>query len=313
VLKYFIIICVLLAILISCLGQKSKVAILYSYYSDYKWTINENNGLMENLDSQKYEIRNYYLDSKKQTQKQWLHEQCPAILAKIIDFEPKLLIVFDDNALRCLEKFAIMPDFPILFVGINKNPNSYQIKAKMAGVVGTIHLEESLELLTKLGLPNTNKVLITDESETSKFFLEQIPLEAFEEVVVENNFAIWQQKVLQWQRSDIDALCVLLYHALRDSQGNYLPPQQLVNWIQENNRIPEIGFFDFSIEDGLLCGVTTSGYEQSKLVGKMAVTYLEDGTFPTKKIHHYPYGKPRINIGRARELGIDVRKLQNWR
>jgi hypothetical protein len=311
--KIIVVTSILLVVLASCFVKKPKVAVLYSYYLDYKWVIRENKGLMENLDNQKYEINNFYLDSKKDEEKIWLHNTCPDVITQIQEYNPELLIAFDDNALRCLQLYNKTPKYNILFSGINTDPKDYEIEAKIAGVVGTIHLNKSLNLLGNLKIGSENLVLITDNSMTSQHFLEQIPQSEFQEVVQSNDFNLWQQKILGWQNSNIDALCVLLYHNLRDSEGNYLSPASFISWLKEYNRIPEIGFFDFSIDDGLLCGVTTSAFDQAKLVGKLATAYLEKGEFPSQKMQLHPASNPRINIERARELGITVDKIKNWR
>jgi len=311
--KIFICILILLAILTTCLIQTPKVAVLYSYYPDYKWVVRENNGFLESLNSQKNDIKNFYLDSKKKDKNVWQNKVCPEVMEEIKKFDPNLLVAFDDNALQCLEMYKDNISYPILFSGINTNPDDYEIDGKIGGVVGTIHLKESLDLLKTLGIESEDPVLITDNSTTSQHFLEQISQVEFREVVQSNDFSLWQQKILAWQNSEVDVVCVLLYHNLYDNQDNYLSPPQFINWLQEYNTIPEIGFFDFTIEDGLLCGVTTSGYDQAKMVGKMATAYLEEDKFPSRKIHLHPAGKPRINIERAREMGIEINKIQTWR
>ncbi|MDY6915535.1 MAG: hypothetical protein SVM86_04390 [Candidatus Cloacimonadota bacterium] len=303
----------IISFFVSCQKKPDKIAVIYSYFPDYQWVLEENNGLMSVLNSKNYQIKNYYLDSKRKEEEIWLGTTCPRIIKKISEFNPDLIIAFDDNSLRCMEKSKSICEIPILFSGINTNPQEYQIKNKLAGIVGSVYFEESIQLLENMEISTEKLVLISDNSETSNFFRKQLPDKEFAEIILTNDFEEWKYKFRQWQNSEIDAIYVLLYHKLHDKNRQYLFPKTAIDWIRANNRVPEIGFFDFSIDDGLLAGVTISGYEQAKKVGELAVSYLEEGEFPTQLITTVPNGNPHVNLSRARELGLELKNIDKWR
>ena len=80
----------------------------------------------------------------------------------------------------------------------------------------------------------------------------------------------------------------------------------MLRWTLENSRLPDFTFSDYTVSDGVLCGVTLSGYVQGRAAAEIAVRIL-DGEKPVDiNIERSEKGTPMVNQTRAKELNIEI-------
>lgn len=311
--KFFppiIILCGLI-ILSACSPRPARILVISSYHPEYLWVQEEASGLEAALQQQSVEIEQFYLDTKRNPGIEWQRSIFSEALTKIGEYRPDIMVVFDDNACQFIsENIDVLP-MPVVFAGMNDNPEDYGFPApNVTGVLERIHLLNSLAFLRELSPDTDNIYLISDDSPTSRKIFKrftQAELEnVFSEIILTNDFALWQQKILSWQKQDA-ALAILLYHTLSvPGNGQSIPSEEVMDWTLNHNRLPECAVFDFVIQDGALCGEIISGYGQGKAAGEI-VTEIIRGRKPAEIPMVTPEtGEKIINLSRAETLGLSI-------
>jgi ABC-type uncharacterized transport system substrate-binding protein len=300
-----------LAFLISCSEPEKKVFLAFSYHPEYEWAKEEMEGVNSVFKGKSIITESFYLDTKRHTDREWKESVSAEALRKIDFFSPDVVIVFDDNACELVAKKLVGTDMPVIFCGMNKNPEDYGFPEKnVTGVTEIEHPVKSMAFLREI-VPGIEKiVMMNDDSPTSKGFIskmmnqEKLPDDL--EIHSTNNYAEWKDLVLKNQQEG-NALALFSYFTIKDESGTESVEQDSVLlWTLENSRLPECAIFDFTVTKGALCGVTSDGFTQGKMAADMALEVL-NGKIPEEIPVVTPHkGKYVVNGKRARELGLTL-------
>ncbi|MFC1907816.1 ABC transporter substrate-binding protein [Chloroflexota bacterium] len=311
--KLFIIIVSVLLLLpaLGCTEPSEKVLLVFSYHPEYSWVVDETRGVDDILKDRGLEIGKFYLDTKRNTSAEWKEKVAEEAVKKIEEFKPDLVIVFDDNACELVAKKYIGKSLPFVFCGMNGEPEDYGFPAQnITGVIERHHLEATVNLLNRL-VPDVEKLaIITDNSPTSQAFITSMtkikpPIE-ISEFYATNDFDAWKAKVKELQPK-VDAIGIYVYHTIKEKgRETSLPPDDVLEWTLENSRLPDFTFSDFTVSDGVLCGVTVSGYEQGRAAAEIAVRILNGEKPVDIHIECPEKGTPMVNETRAKELNIEI-------
>ena len=313
--KLCLMVCLLLLVFVSACAETEeadkRVLLIFSYHAEYPWVIEETRGAEDILKENPVEIERFYLDTKRKTSAEWKEQVAADAVNKINDFKPDVVVVFDDNACELVAKRYIGKTLPIVFGGMNGEPEDYGFPANnITGVIERPQLEETISLLKHL-IPDARRVaIVTDNSPTSQAFIARarrttLPIEV-SEFYSTDDFDAWKAKVIELQ-SKVDAIGLALYHTLKEKDGEVsLPAEHVLEWTLKNSQLPEFAVFEFTVNEGALCGVTLSGYEQGKAAAEIAVKIL-DGQKPADiPIQSQEEGKPVVNEERAKELDVVI-------
>jgi ABC-type uncharacterized transport system substrate-binding protein len=307
----FIISVLLLVAVLGCITPSEKVLLIFSYHPEHPWVVEETRGAEDILEERGVETEKFYLDTKRNTSTEWKEEVAEEAVRKIDDFKPDLVIVFDDNACELVAKEYIGESLPFVFCGMNGEPEDYGFPAQnITGVIERHHLEATIELLRRL-VPDVEKLAImSDDSPTSQAFITRVrniipPIE-ISEFYTTNDFDAWKAEVNRFQ-TNVDAIGIYVYHTIKEnSEEQSLPPEDVLGWTLENSELPGFAFSDFTVRDGVLCGVTVSGYEQGMTAAEIAIRILNGETPADITIKCPEEGTPMINEIRAEELNIEI-------
>ncbi len=265
--------------LMSCSKSPEKLLIIYSYHPEYEWCRQEKRGIEDVFSDQNIIIESFYMDTKRKTNKTWEKNITNEAILKIKSFKPDLVIVCDDNACRLVAKQFVDKKLPFVFTGINEDPKVYGMPAKnITGVIERKLISGTIGLLKKLDPSVKTIAIITDNSPTSqatvgRFTQENFPVKLYE-VYRTNNYDDWKKYVRKIQ-TEVDALGIYMYFTLEKvNSEESVPYAQVLKWTMENNTLPTFSFEEFSVQDGVLCGETQSGYEQGKEAALMAKEIL---------------------------------------
>ncbi len=307
----FIISVLLLVAVLGCIKPSEKVLLIFSYHPEHPWVVEETRGAEDIFEERGVEIEKFYLDTKRNTSAEWKEEVAEEAVRKIDDFKPDLVIVFDDNACELVAKEYIGESLPFVFCGMNGEPEDYGFPAQnITGVIERHHLEATIELLRRL-VPDVEKLAImSDDSPTSQAFITRvrniIPPVEISEFYTTNDFDAWKAEVNRLQ-TNVDAIGIYVYHTIKEnSEEQSLPPEDVLGWTLENSELPGFAFSDFTVRDGVLCGVTVSGYEQGMTAAEIAIRILNGETPADIPIKCPEEGTPMINEIRAEELNIEI-------
>lgn len=307
----FIISVLLLVAVLGCIKPSEKVLLIFSYHPEHPWVVEETRGAEDILEERGVETEKFYLDTKRNTSAEWKEEVAEEAVRKIDDFKPDLVIVFDDNACELVAKEYIGESLPFVFCGMNGEPEDYGFPAQnITGVIERHHLEATIELLKQL-VPDVEELaIISDDSPTSQAFITSVkniipPIE-ISEFYTTNDFDAWKAEVQELQ-TKVDAIGIYVYHTIKEnSEEESLPPEDVLGWTLENSKLPDFTFSDFTVRDGVLCGVTVSGYEQGMTAAEIAIRILNGETPADIPIECPEKGTPMINRIRAEELNIEI-------
>nr|WP_281374504.1 ABC transporter substrate binding protein [Desulfoluna butyratoxydans] len=304
--------------------HSKRVLILQSYHAEYPWVRDVSQGIQEALEEERFiqghnmDLTTFYMDTKRHTDNDWKQQQSQKAMALINRLEPDVIIASDDNALRYVVTQLTDTHWPIVFTGINADPTEYECIDSLMdpghNVTGCMERERfkgSMRLLKRV-LPDASRIaVISDNGPTSRPILERITAQANEAHVTvagikaATTFHEWQHFVRDMQEN-ADALVVLTYHVVKDDRGNEIAPEKVLRWTLENNRLPEVGFWKWAVEDGLLLSEAISGFQQGYHAGTLAA-YILEGQPPNEFAVTTPRrGERCINLGRAKSLGLTI-------
>lgn len=314
-----VILCAAAAALAGDVARETRaphVFVVHSYNPEYVWTQAVSQGVGRALQSLKPHIETFYLDAKRDLNPDSLREKANDILRRIETEKPQVVIAVDDAA----QVHLVAPHLrgraapQVIFCAVNAPLKNYAFPASnVSGVRERWHFRESFALLKQINPAIRSLTLVTDSSESSSYVLGDLKEDRRQggpfalEVRVEQveTFHQWQRAVRASQKRD-GALAMGIYLSLRDEGTGRVVPSQIVNaWTTTANRLPTLGFADYVLEDGQLCGVLESGQEQGLLAGTMARQVLErDVAAGSLPVRINQKGVVVVNLKTAERLGI---------
>ena len=311
----------------------TNVLVIHSYHEGWNWNSDIEAGIMEGLYRQgyqegtDYEMETFYMNTKiTYTSEAQIKERAALALDLIDEFDPDIVFVNDDNALKyvAVEYVKNHPEsaLPFVFCGININPSIYDPIESLEHPGGTITgtLErfpyyEAFALAKRLSPDAENIVLLADSSTSSTAVIDNFresyldvvnssPLEVIGQIQL-NTFDEWKAAVSEYQ-TKADFIGIITYHQLRDDGGDVVPAQDVVDWTVNNSALPEVGFLTFHAEDGFLSAAGVDGYRTGIYTGVIGGEIL-NGAYPGT----IPIVDPKVveitfNLCRANMLGTTI-------
>ena len=304
--------------------DRKRVLILSSYHAEYVWDQDVSKGILSGLAEERFTpeknitIEYFYMDTKRKTSEKWKQEIAQQAIEKINSWQPHVVIATDDNAQKYV--VAKMKDSGVnfVFLGVNADPMAYNYIDSIDNPGGTItgsieraRFEQTFKLLKRI-VPGVKKIaIVCDDGPTGEFVVKRVLQTANEqgiEIVSSRRigrFSEWKNYVRSVQ-DYADALLVIVYHTLKDEQGNAVSGDEVLNWTVNNSKLPDMGFWSWAVEGGLMCSEAISGYQQGFYAATVASYVLmgqKPGEFPVDKPQR---GELCINLARAEMLGIKI-------
>ena len=305
-------------------AQRKKVFVLHSYHAEYQWLKDVNRGIDKGLAEERFvtgkniSLEYLYMDTKRKTSKEWFEQISQQALRKIREMKPDVVIATDDNAQKYVVSQMVDSGINFVFLGVNAAPEAYGIidnwekpGHNVTGCVERERFEQTIRVLREMA-PNVSRLaVVCDDGPTGvpiiKRVTELAPTLGVQIVACKQigKFSQWKRYVHEVQDM-ADALLVIVYHTVKDDNGNHVSADEVLNWTVTNSHLPDIGFWDWAVEGGLLCSEAISGYQQGYYAGTLAA-YILQGQKPAE----FAIGKPRrgetcINLARAQMLHIKV-------
>lgn len=306
------------------LSERKRVLVLHSYHREYAWLKDVNRGILSGLEEERYvpgknvTVEYFYMDTKKKTSESWKLEIAQKAMNKIATWQPHVVIATDDNAQKYV--VAKMKDSGVnfVFLGVNANPLDYNYINNWDAPGGTItgsieraRFGQTIKLLQRI-VPGVRRIaIVSDDGATGASVVNRILAQArsMDIEIVSNRrigqFSHWKSYIRSIQ-NQADALLVVVYHTLKDENGNPVHENDVLNWTINNSTLPDIGFWSWAVEGGLLASEAISGYQQGHYAATVASYVLmgqKPGDFPIDKPQR---GELCINLARAEMLGIEV-------
>jgi ABC-type uncharacterized transport system substrate-binding protein len=290
------------------------VLIVYSYHPEYVWVQHIGEGIASGLEDVAGDVRTFYMDTKRKNDEASKVAAGKRAQDLVAEWQPDIVIAVDDDAQKYFATEYVGRDRPqIVFCGVNGDAKDYGYPApNVTGVLERPYFEETLKFLNVM-YPDFKKIaLISEASSTSDLAFRFMKVNGGEFEVQSystcKDFSEWQKAVMDAQ-DKAGAIGVYTYHSLkRTGSDENMPPGEIMRWTIENSKLPVVGFLDFAIEDGALCGMVESGNEQGLRAGQIARMILNgrqasDFWIVETGLH----GRKLLNADTARKYGINLK------
>ena len=292
-----------------------KILVVHSYHEDQlEHVVEMTKGIEAALVGVDCQLRFFYMDTKRNNTEQWKRTAGQKAKRIVAEYRPQVVITLDDNAQQYFAKDYAGGQSPPYFVfsGVNSEPAQYGFPAvNVTGVLERPNVVESIELLQKIRPEVKRLLVLADKSETTdpliaycKTLKLPVTVVAYEQPLT---LEAWKA-VLEQYHTQVDAVGLYVIRTIARSTADpsKVPEQELVGMINEQYKLPTVGFYDSAAESGILCGVTVSMKEQGRAAGQIARELLEGkkpGDFAIKPTDH---GRIQLNLRTAEQLGIQI-------
>ena len=271
------------------LAQDMKhVLVLHSYHKGLAWTDSEDQGIRAALQARagELEVHTEYLDSKTVKSEDYDRRFSALLEAKYASIPLKAVISTDDDAYAFyLRNRALFRGAPLVFCGVNYFQES-QLKGRedlVTGVIEAFDIPATLETALRLH-PGTKRVVIINDSTTTGLANKKIiAAEVVPRFSRRVSFVFFENLTMRELLEKTAALSegdiVLLMTFNRDRAGAVYNYEQSINLIAGQTQVPLYGIWDFYLGRGIVGGRLTSGVDQGKTAGELALRLL-DGAKP---------------------------------
>jgi ABC-type uncharacterized transport system substrate-binding protein len=308
-----------------------RVFILHSYDAHDVCGRPQHEGIVAALKNDGFKEREnlvfqfYYMDTKRRhNTPELIEEQARTALEKIRSFKPHVLVTLDDNAFRTVGLNLVDSAIPIVFCGMNGQPEDYNRQkpfmgsrsrpgGNVTGVYEKLHVVDAIKVHSKL-FPDLKSIrFFVDPSPTGKAIKKQIQLEIEKdslpcawEIKLISSWEMYQKEVHSVNRdSEVNAFypAALL---LKDNNGTTYTTPEIFAWTVLNSRKPEIALnYEFT-RMGLFGGAAVDFYAMGVQAGRMVAKCLRGenpGSIGIEDAEKYALV---FNLKRAEQLGIKI-------
>ncbi len=260
-----------------------KVLLLTSYHQGDRWNDSVAQGVREalgSLESLSLSIEN--LDMRRYVDPDHTRLITEYIRAKYRGRPQDLILVSDDAALNFLltVRDDVFPTIPVVFCGINNfTPKRIQGYSNITGVNEALSLEATLELALKL-FPRTTRIMamVSDADAGSRANLEE-----YRAVAARIKGRVQFDELLNMTDQDAPDILghlpkdnlVLRLTTLLNPEGGFLSIEDGSRILSAYSPVPIFTAWSFDLVDCALGGYVSSGQDQGRTAGNLAVRILE--------------------------------------
>lgn len=287
--------------------EKKKIFFVNSYHQGYGSSDDVMRGFSEKLPADSFEVQYFYLDSKRTKSETLLKEKVQHALDSIHQFNPDLLAVSDDNAIKYLvEPYFNATELPVLFCGVNWSAEKYHLAPK--NVTGMLEVLPLKELLTKVHHKNANaeKLLILTENSTSSvndsILLDSLYRSAgySPSYALVDNFEQWKS----WFKKGNEEFD-LIYVPTNGAISGW-NKEAAVQFVHEQIKVPVVTCDDFMMPYAVF-GLTKVATEQGEWMAKTARRILAgEVTVDKVPVTKNKQSKAWLNQGLAKKIGFNI-------
>ncbi|TNF45880.1 MAG: hypothetical protein EP310_00935 [Bacteroidetes bacterium] len=156
-------------LLFSCsTNSPKKIFYINSYHAGYGSSDDVMQGITETLAGKNVKLQTFFMDTKRKSSEEEMQQATLNALEQIEDFQPDLLLVSDDNAM----KYIIRPHFnnseiPAVFCGVNWSAEQYHLGKNVTGMLEVLPLRECLSEVIS-NSPETKNLVVLSENSLSE-------------------------------------------------------------------------------------------------------------------------------------------------
>ncbi len=276
-------------LLVSPLCFSKTVVIIESYHQGYKWDADYIAAIQSVL-GEDHDIRVLALDTKRLPKSEW-PQKVASLQQSITEIEPDIAILGDDNAFSLMANHLVERKIPVVFLGVNGGPVQHPTLEHdlVAGLLERPFFEESIRHLQKVLKVDKHFLVLMDDSPTmrnavNEYFGDKRSAEIYGsklDIVLTNDKDTWLQSVVQAHEL-YDAIIVGTHHTIRDAEGTYIAPDELITRAFNQSRVPIFSFWDINIgKQQAIGGFTISAHQEGITAARLA-SLIMNGVKPAR-------------------------------
>ncbi|MFZ5427307.1 MAG: histidine kinase [Thermodesulfobacteriota bacterium] len=280
---------ILLAATILCLSPavmadavKRRVLVIHSYHKGLAWTDSVDEGIASVLKHpSETEVFTEYLDAKRFPDAVADGRLADYLRLKYAATPIDVVIASDDDAFQFLlsRRSVLFPGAPVVFCGVNFFDESMLAGRRddFTGVVEGYDARGTLREALRLQPGVYRVVVVNDRTATGlanrKILAEVLP-EFEKKVSVTYLDDLTMEELLGKIRTLSRGDIILLMTFNRDSSGRVFDYDESISLIASQSKVPIYGVWDFFLGKGIVGGLLSSGADQGRVAGGMALRLL---------------------------------------
>lgn len=151
-------------------GKSEKMVVTYinSFHRGHPSSDDIMDGILENFPADSFEIDTYFMDTKRNPSRKFIENRAAELFDKIMEIDPDILLVSDDNAIKYLVKPHLQDlTMPVVFCGVNWTDVEYDLPPdKVTGMLEILPVADML-LTLRPYYPSMDKLLFLSENTTT--------------------------------------------------------------------------------------------------------------------------------------------------
>jgi len=290
-----------------------RILVVHSGREESHWAQDVTRGVLDVLKDRPLSLETVFMDAFCNPSVEGKIQSGRRIREKILEFKPDVVITVGNHAQIYVTQQFIGPHNPFfVFCGVNGDLEEYGLPAvNVTGVLGRPHFEEAVAFLKTMDSKIKKVAVLSDASPDSMGAYAFLTREHPEGVTVLgyhiiHDFSTWQERV-KYYNVYADALFIYLYHSVkRPGTQEILPPHEIIQWTLNHADIPVMGFFNFSVEYGMLGAVGESGYDHGREAGVMALKLINGVPLEHLPVQRMPKIYKMLNLPALRARGMSL-------
>ncbi|ABA88307.1 ABC transporter, periplasmic substrate-binding protein [Syntrophotalea carbinolica DSM 2380] len=308
--------------------EKFKIYIVQSYENDHVCGIPQEKGIRAVLEKhfgKAVDIRSHYMNTKTlNSSPARMRADAARAIAKIQHFKPDLVYTLDDNAFREVGLKLVAKPYPVVFSGINKQPQEYNRSTRfldpqgrpsrnITGVYEQLHLQTALNVMQEIQPDLRQVVALLDGTPTGqairKQLLHEIPEGDGHPRLTIRTVTTVTDYLREIKHINADPAVQAVYPvvlSIKDEQHRSIGFRDTLRIFLQNCRKPGIPVNFAFAKLGLFGGASVDFAAMGEQAGNMGVQLLQ-----YKDIRQVPVESARkavitFNTARAKMLGINI-------
>lgn len=263
--------------------DRKNILILNSYHPGYKWTDDETIGALKALEPVKNTVTTHveYMGTKwVQDTRPYLERLRGVYRQKFQAIPMSVIIATDNDAFDFLLRYRdeIFGRVPVVFCGVNWfREDSLKGKALFTGVNEDADIKATIDLMLKLH-PTTKQIMVIVDTTTTGAIVREKLLELTPQYTDRVRFQVLRdltiQEIIDRVASAPPDSLALMTVFQKDAAGKLFEYAESTSLISNASRVPVYGLWDFNLDAGIVGGKLTSGQEQGRNAGAMALRIL---------------------------------------
>jgi len=292
--------------------EPRRILLLNSYHQGFPWTDGLVRGASDTLTKGLKNVELYveYMDTKRLYSDESFAIWENLLRHKFAAMPLDAILCADDNALRFLlaKHENLFGDTPVVFSGINDfKEEMLEGETAFTGVVETLDVKSTIDLALRLH-PDTRQIHVISDGTPTGHGTREVVVEAardYPQLTFHylNGEDLTTDELLAKLRALPDQSLTLMVIWLRDREGHYKQPAEILPLIAAASRAPVYGLNDLWLGLGIVGGRLSSSAAQGQQAAEIALRILTEGCSPADIPVQQPHPQTYM---------FDYKQLARW-